>query len=111
MLKTLSSRLVVALAKQLVPKSFKGPLHLTLPSGQTMVVGGQEPGETADLKLKNFRVLFSAMRRAQLGFFERYISGDIESRDPTAESIVFINKALKAINPKAGKDFINLFLD
>jgi cyclopropane-fatty-acyl-phospholipid synthase len=82
--KKLSSRLVVAVAKQLVPKSFKGTLHLTLPSGQIMLVGGQEPGETADLKLKNFRVLFSAMRRAQLGFFERYISGDIESRDPTA---------------------------
>ena len=84
MFTTLSSRLVVAIAKQLVPKSFKGTLHLTLPSGQTMLVGGQEPGETADLKLKNFRVLFSAVRRAQLGFFERYISGDIESRDPTA---------------------------
>ncbi len=84
MFKTLSSRIVVAVAKQLVPQSFKGTLHLTLPSGQTMLVGGQEPGETADLKLRNFRVLFSAMRRAQLGFFERYMSGDIESRDPTA---------------------------
>ena len=84
MLKRLSSSIVVAVAKRLIPTSFKGILHLTLPSGETMTVGGQEPGPIADLTLNNFRVLFSAMRRAQLGFFDRYISGDIESRDPTA---------------------------
>jgi transcriptional regulator with XRE-family HTH domain len=33
-----------------------------------------------------------------------------ETRDPTAESIVIINNALKSLNPKAGKEFIKLFL-
>jgi cyclopropane-fatty-acyl-phospholipid synthase len=77
-------RLIVVVAKGLLPKSFKGSLELTLPSGQIVVIGGQNPGEKADLKLNNFRVVWAGMRRAQLGFFERYLAGDVESRDPTA---------------------------
>ncbi len=34
-----------------------------------------------------------------------------ESRDPTAEAIVSLKKALTEIKPKAGKDFIKFFLD
>ena len=77
-------KLIVAAAKRLLPSEFKGSLELTLPSGQMIVIGGQNPGEKADLKLKNFKVVWAGMRRAQLGFFERYIAGDVESRNPTA---------------------------
>ena len=77
-------KLIIAAAKRLLPSEFKGSLELTLPSGQMIVIGGQNPGEKADLKLKNFKVVWAGMRRAQLGFFERYIAGDVESRDPTA---------------------------
>ena len=77
-------RLIVAAAKRLLPSEFKGSLELTLPSGQMVMIGGQNPGEKADLKLRNFSVVWAGIRRAQLGFFERYLAGDVESRDPTA---------------------------
>ena len=77
-------KLIIAAAKRLLPSEFKGSLELTLPSGQMIVIGGQNPGEKADLKLRNFKVIWAGIRRAQLGFFERYMAGDLESRDPTA---------------------------
>jgi cyclopropane-fatty-acyl-phospholipid synthase len=80
----LLGRLIVATAKRLLPKAFKGSLELTLPSGQIIMIGGQNPGEKADLTLRNFSVVWAGIRRAQLGFFERYLAGDVESRDPTA---------------------------
>ncbi len=80
----LLGRLIMATAKRFLPKNFKGSLELTLPSGQTITLGGQNPGEKADLTLRNFSVVWAGIRRAQLGFFERYLAGDVESRDPTA---------------------------
>lgn len=77
-------KLIIAAAKRLLPSQFKGSLELTLPSGQIIMIGGQNPGEKADLKLRNFKVIWAGMRRAQLGFFERYLAGDVESRNPTA---------------------------
>ena len=77
-------RLIVAAAKRLLPKEFKGSLELTLPSGQMIILGGQNSGEKADLRLRNFSVVWAGIRRAQLGFFEQYMAGDVESRDPTA---------------------------
>jgi cyclopropane-fatty-acyl-phospholipid synthase len=76
--------IILAVAKRLLPKEFKGSLELTLPSGQMIMLGGQNAGEKADLTLKNYSVIWAGVRRAQLGFFERYVAGDIESRDPTA---------------------------
>ena len=67
-----------------MPKAFKGRLDLTLPSGTVLTLGGTEPGEQAELTLHNFKVLWAGMRRAQLGFFERYMAGDVESKNPTA---------------------------
>jgi cyclopropane-fatty-acyl-phospholipid synthase len=77
-------KLIVSVAKRLLPSDFRGSLELTLPSGEIIMLGGQNPGEKADLKLRNFSVVWAAVRRAQLGFFERYLAGDVESRDPTA---------------------------
>jgi cyclopropane-fatty-acyl-phospholipid synthase len=77
-------RLIVAVARRLLPKDFKGSLEITLPSGQKILLGGQNPGEKADLTLRNFSVVWAGIRRAQLGFFERYLAGDVESRDPTS---------------------------
>ena len=59
-------KLIISAAKRLLPQDFKGSLELTLPSGQMIMVGGQNPGEKADLKLKNFKgdsKLFSWMYR------------------------------------------------
>ena len=81
---SLIEKAVVSVAERLMPKAFKGKLDLTLPSGRTLTIGGQEPGEQADLTLRNFSVLWAGFRRAQLGFFERYLAGDVESKNPTA---------------------------
>ena len=80
----LLERIIVKAASRLLPTSFKGKLDLTLPSGRTLTIGGATPGETADLTLKNFKVIWAGIRRAQLGFFERYLAGDVESKNPTA---------------------------
>jgi cyclopropane-fatty-acyl-phospholipid synthase len=81
---TMIERLVISVARRLMPKAFKGRLDLTLPSGTVLTLGGTEPGEQAELTLYNFKVLWAGMRRAQLGFFERYMAGDVESKNPTA---------------------------
>lgn len=80
----LLGQMIVSVAKRLLPTDFKGSLELTLPSGQVIMLGGKNPGERADLKLHNFSVVWASIRRAQLGFFDRYMAGDVESRDPTA---------------------------
>lgn len=75
--------LVIAAGRRLLPKTFKGSLELTLPSGRTELIGTKGTGFDADLKLNNFKVIWDSVRRGQLGFFERYMAGDIESRNPT----------------------------
>jgi cyclopropane-fatty-acyl-phospholipid synthase len=75
--------LLVTAARRWLPQQIVGSLAITLPSGQTIVWGQKGAGPDADLKLFNFRVLWASMRRAQLGFFDRYMAGDVESSDPT----------------------------
>jgi cyclopropane-fatty-acyl-phospholipid synthase len=76
--------LAVAVARRLLPTDFKGSLDLTLPSGQKVMLGKRGTGFDADLTFKNFKVIPASVRRGHLGFFDRYMAGDIESRDPTA---------------------------
>ncbi len=75
--------LIVAAGKRLIPKTLKGSLALTLPSGQRLLLGNSLEGFAADLTLRNFKVVWASIRRAQLGFFESYLAGDVESSDPT----------------------------
>jgi cyclopropane-fatty-acyl-phospholipid synthase len=102
-------KLIVATAKRLLPKEFRGSLELTLPSGQTVVLGGQNPGEKADLTLRNFSVIWASIRRAQLGFFERYLAGDIESRDPTAFFRFYLQNRQSLDHASSGVFFSSLF--
>ena len=74
----------MAMATRLLPHKFKGRLDVSLPSGRMVTLGGTEPGERADLTLRNFKILWAGFRRAHLGFFESYLGGDIESHNPTA---------------------------
>jgi cyclopropane-fatty-acyl-phospholipid synthase len=76
--------IIVYVGKKLLPADFKGSLELTLPSGQTALLGQKGTGFDADLTLRNFKVIWAGIRRGQLGFFERYLAGDVESRDPTS---------------------------
>jgi cyclopropane-fatty-acyl-phospholipid synthase len=75
--------LIVAVAKRLMPGNIVGSLELTLPSGRKLLLGQRGTGIDADLTLRNFKVIWASIRRAQLGFFDRYMAGDVESSDPT----------------------------
>src|SRR5215204_4180694 len=75
--------LIVQIGKRLLPKSLRGSLALTLPSGNQVVLGTPGEGFAADLTLRNFKVIWASVRRAQLGFFESYMAGDVESKNPT----------------------------
>lgn len=75
--------LVVAAARRLLPGNIKGSLHLTLPSGRKEFLGQKGTGFDADLTLKNFKVIWASVRRGHLGFFDRYMAGDIDSGDAT----------------------------
>lgn len=76
-------RIVIAIAKRLLPKDYRGSLRLTLPNGQVVLLGEQGSGIDADLRFKNFNLVKAGLRRAHLGFFESYMAGDIESTNPT----------------------------
>jgi cyclopropane-fatty-acyl-phospholipid synthase len=80
----LVGNLLVAAGARLLPKKLRGSMKLTLPSGRALVLGEPGTGLDADLALRNFKVIWAGMRRGQLGFIERYLAGDIESRNPTA---------------------------
>ena len=75
--------LIVRIGKRLLPATLKGSLQLTLPSGKQILIGTPGEGFAADLTLRNFKVVWASIRRAQLGFFESYLAGDVESSDPT----------------------------
>jgi cyclopropane-fatty-acyl-phospholipid synthase len=102
-------RIVVKAAAALLPTSFKGKLDLTLPSGRLITLGGATPGESADLTLKNFKVIWAGIRRAQLGFFERYLAGDVESKNPTAFFRFYLQN--RAGLDKASTFFFSSFVD
>ena len=79
----LLGNLIIASAKRLLPKQFKGSLDVTLPSGRQFLLGEKGNGPEAELTLRNFKVVWASIRRGQLGFFERYLAGDIATNDAT----------------------------
>ena len=83
--------LIVRIGKRLLPKTLKGSLELTLPSGKQVVLGAPGQDFAADLTLRNFKVIWASVRRAQLGFFESYMAGDVESKDPTKFFQFYLN--------------------
>jgi cyclopropane-fatty-acyl-phospholipid synthase len=87
----LLTKLIVRIGKRLLPKDIAGSLTLTLPSGQLVVLGTAGESVSADLKLNNFKVIWASVKRAQLGFFESYLNGDVESSDPTKLFKFYLN--------------------
>ena len=75
---------IAALGRKLLPRDISGGLTLTLPSGKVHRIGYMKPGASCDLQLKNFRPIWSAVRRGAIGFAESYMAGDVESSDITA---------------------------
>ncbi|MCA0433742.1 MAG: cyclopropane-fatty-acyl-phospholipid synthase family protein [Proteobacteria bacterium] len=101
--------LIIAVARRLLPKTYKGSLELTLPSGRTVLLGRKGEGIDADLSFRNFKVVWAAMRRGQLGFFERYLAGDVESRDPTAFFRFYLQNRGSLDGASTGVFFASLF--
>ncbi len=101
--------LIIAAGKKLLPKSFKGSLELTLPSGRKLLLGAKGTGHDAVLAMRNFKVVWASIRRGQLGFFERYLAGDIESRDPTTFFRFYLQNRGGLDGASTGVFFASLF--
>ena len=80
----LIGKFIAATGLRLLPRDLTGGLTLTLPSGRQHRIGFQKPGIHCDLTLRNYRPVFSAVRRGAVGFAESVMLGDVESTDFTA---------------------------
>ena len=97
----LIGQLVAAAGHRLLPRDLSGGMTLTLPSGRQQRIGYQKPGIHCDLTLRNYRPVFSAMRRGAIGFAESVMQGDVDSSDMTAV-LRFYLKNRDALN-RAGR--------
>lgn len=80
----LLGQIISTAGRKLMPRQLLGGITLTLPSGAQHRIGFDRPGVACDLQLRNYRPLWSAMRRGAIGFAESFMTGDIESSDITA---------------------------
>ncbi len=101
--------LIVSFGKRLLPKTTKGSLTLTLPSGRRITLGTAGEEISADLTLNNFKVIWASVKRAQLGFFESYLAGDIESSDPTKLFKFYLNNRAALDGASTGIFFTSWF--
>jgi cyclopropane-fatty-acyl-phospholipid synthase len=94
---------IAAIGRKLLPRDIAGGITLTLPSGKVHRLGYARPGACCDLQLKNFRPIWSAVRRGAIGFAESFMAGDVESSDITAVLRFYLqnrdplNKAAKPV--------------
>ena len=77
-------QIIHSIGKKLLPGDLKGGIALTLPSGARHMIGFERPGPACDLQVRNYRPVWSAIRRGAVGFAESYMVGDIDSSDITA---------------------------
>lgn len=98
---SLIGQVIAAAGRRLLPRDVSGGMTLTLPSGRQHRIGFQKPGIHCDLTLRNYRPVFSAMRRGAVGFAESVMLGDVDSTDMTAV-LRFYLKNRDALN-RAGK--------
>lgn len=80
----LLGHIIAAIGRRLLPREIAGGISLTLPSGAEHRLGFSAPGVSCDLQLRNYRPVWSAVRRGAVGFAESYMAGDVESSDITA---------------------------
>jgi cyclopropane-fatty-acyl-phospholipid synthase len=103
------SNVCVALVKRFLPSDLVGTLDLTLPSGEVVQVGKPGTGAASDLKLKNFSVVWASVRRGQLGFFERYLAGDVECSNTTSLFRFYLQNRAALDRASTGYFFASLF--
>lgn len=61
-----------------------GTLKLTTPDGKTRVFEGRNPGESAAIELRDWRVVSNMVRKGDIGFAEDYRAGNWETDNLTA---------------------------
>ena len=81
---TILGHAIAAVGRKLLPRDIVGGITLTLPSGKVHRLGYAKPGAHCDLQIKNYRTVWSAVRRGAIGFAESFMTGDVESSDITA---------------------------
>ncbi len=75
-------RAILAVCKAATRRLANGRIRLTLPSGESAVLGsGGSDAAMAAVSLANFRVFAKSLRRGSIGFAEAYMAGDINSPD------------------------------
>ena len=80
----LLGRLIHAIGEKLVPEQLAGGMLLVTPSGKEHRIGFTHPGMSCELRLRNWRPVYTAIRRGAVGFAESYMAGDLDSPDITA---------------------------
>ncbi len=80
----LLGRLIHRIGERLVPDNLCGGMLLVTPSGAEHRVGFAHPGALCELRLRNWKPVYTAIRRGAVGFAESYMAGDIDSPDITA---------------------------
>lgn len=75
-------RLIERVLRTRLTDSLVGSIVLVLPDGRAIMIGSSKSGtETPILQLKNYKLIFSCLRRGGLGFGDSYVNGDIECSD------------------------------
>jgi cyclopropane-fatty-acyl-phospholipid synthase len=75
-------RVILSACRRATRDLVNGRLRLTMPSGESTVLGrGGSDQTVAAVSLTNFRVFWKALRRGSIGFAEAYMAGDINTPD------------------------------
>ncbi len=104
------NRFAFGLGRRFLPENVRGSLELTLPSGKVILLGKPGTGFDANLQLQNFKVIWASVRRGQLGFFERYMAGDVDSNDPTTLFRFYLQNR-EAMDRASNGFFFSSFVD
>jgi cyclopropane-fatty-acyl-phospholipid synthase len=103
-------QIIAGVGRKLMPRDIVGGMTLTMPSGKVHRLGYARPGAQCDLQIRNFRPVWSAVRRGAIGFAESFMAGDVESSDITAVLRFYLqnreplNKAAKPVFYKSVGD-------
>ncbi|WP_132385711.1 cyclopropane-fatty-acyl-phospholipid synthase family protein [Novosphingobium sp. PhB165] len=72
----------------------RGSIEATLPSGETRLLGGREPGFGAVVELKSWRALLRLATAGSVGWYQAWEAGEWDSPDPVPLFALFMDNAL-----------------
>ncbi|WP_395394230.1 cyclopropane-fatty-acyl-phospholipid synthase family protein [Novosphingobium sp. BL-8A] len=71
----------------------RGSIEATLPSGETRILGGREPGFNAVVELKSWRALLRLATSGSVGWYQAWDAGEWDSPDPVPLFALFMDNA------------------